>query len=261
MKHFVATAMGAIPRALRHRLGGGFVFLGEALQGLRGGSGWNAGAERRAIAGLQLAADAVIFDVGANRGDWSGMVLGVRPGATVHMFEPQPALVGRLRERFAAFPNALVHGVGLGELPGELTLHMYSDDHLASFHVREEQRFETPVQTKVPVDTVDSVMQRLGLAEIALLKIDVEGHELSVLKGGEAAFSGRHVGAIQFEFGAPNVNSGVMFRQIYNFLSGHGFLLFRIDVDGGLQPITEYRTQHESYSGVANYMAIRAEPN
>lgn len=256
MKQLAAAAMGAIPKKLRHRLGAGFVLLGEALQGLRGGSGWNVNAERRAISELQLAENAVIFDVGANRGEWAEMLWSVRPDAFVHMFEPQPALVEILRQRFASVPNAVVHGVGLGDHSGELNLYMYSDDHLASFHAREERRFETPVRTSVPVDTVDSVMQRLGLTGIDLLKIDVEGHELSVMKGCETAFSGRLIRAIQFEFGAPSINSGVMFRQIFDFLSGHSFSLFRIDIDGQLQPITEYRTQYESYSGVANYIAI-----
>ncbi|KCZ87157.1 FkbM family methyltransferase [Hyphomonas johnsonii] len=255
MKRLLVVAFGVMPRKVRHKLGANFVRTGEFLQALRGGSGWNVQSEKRAISKLGLPNDAIIFDVGANNGEWTALALEIKPSATVHLFEPQPALVRELENKFLQSDHVFIHGVGLGDMPGELKLYNYGDDHLASFHARQERSFETATETTVLVDTVDDVVSRLGIKEIHLLKMDVEGHEFSVLRGCESIFARRGVRSVQFEFGPSDVNSSVMFRALFELLVSHGFDISRIDIDGNLYKIGAYKPELESYSGVANYVA------
>ena len=80
--------------------------------------------------------------------------------------------------------------LALSDQPGEETLHLPLIGGRrfltrASLNRHEEPGQEGLETITIERDTVDRVVSRLGLDRLGLLKIDVEGHEFSVLKGGE----------------------------------------------------------------------------
>lgn len=116
-----------------------------------------------------------IIDVGANTGNHTVFFAGVL-GAPVHAFEPYgpsfdllgiSIFTNRLQQRVRA------HFAAVGEQDGKATLTAGPQTNLG--------------MTKCALDDGDTPMVRLDSAEIAgpvgLLKIDVEGHEIAVLKG------------------------------------------------------------------------------
>lgn len=118
------------------------------------------------------------LDVGANHGVYTYSL--VLCGAIIHAIEPNPVLAKRLRG--ACLPRVVVHQVAAGAALGEAELYVprgkrgRQDDPAGSLAQKtgEVDRF------KVSIITIDS----LNLESLAFIKIDVEGFEEEVLKGG-----------------------------------------------------------------------------
>ena len=86
-----------------------------------------------------------------------------------------------------------------------------------------------------------------------ILKMDVEGHELEVLRGAAELLESIHV--VQFEFGECNVSSRTYFQDFFHFFESKRFDLFRLSPHG-LIPIRNYREEDETFL-VTNYFARR----
>ncbi len=149
----------------------------------------------------------VVFDVGANTGDWSALVLKANKLAKIHAFEPQPALAAHIA---ATYPDIAVNNLAVGDLAGVLDLYDYAD-HPGSQHasllkgVIDTIHGGTPRVTKVPVITLDEYCGKHDVKRIDFLKIDVEGFELAVLRGAKEMLARGQIEAIQFEFNEMNV--------------------------------------------------------
>jgi FkbM family methyltransferase len=127
----------------------------------------------------------VFLDVGANIGIISLLVAarGAAGGVIVHSFEPEPRNAAELRRSIALNHlenRVIVHELGLGDRAGDVGLHVSGPTgegrHSILFARPGSQRI------RIPIDTADQVVARLGCAP-TMVKIDVEGAELLVLKG------------------------------------------------------------------------------
>jgi FkbM family methyltransferase len=146
--------------------------------GLRG---WQAPTTAALFASWELAKEGAFFDIGANIGLYALLHARFRPDAQTVAFEPTPDLLEAARF-LAALNGVVVHleGVAVSEATGEATLHLSSrsdssNSLLAGF--RESSR-----SLVVPTETLDHYVERTGVRP-AVVKIDVEGHEPSVLRG------------------------------------------------------------------------------
>lgn len=148
----------------------------------------------------------VLFDVGANVGQFAREARLESPGTTIHSFEPHPRSFEKLSQSPA---DNLMHRhcIALSDNPGEVVLHEYSAEgngsHINSLlpNARFPARFgfeSRPITVRS--STLDDFCADHGVAGIDLLKIDVEGAELSVLKGGAAMLAGGGIRAVYFEF-------------------------------------------------------------
>lgn len=234
-----------------------FFEIGTAImQGKGSGTGWDEGAETNAALSV-VKPGAIVFDVGANLGWWSKALLAEMNGAVrVFMFEPQPFLQEDLaplvEQGCTLVPKAV------GSRPGVLPLYLPEPKAgNASLHPRRDTYFEHQAFTTidVPVITLDDFASENGIDHIDLVKIDVEGHEMDVLKGAEALISARKVKAIAFEFGSANINSRTFFRDFWDFFAAHDFALKRILPGGRLAEIPRYYEDLEHFRGVSNYLA------
>jgi FkbM family methyltransferase len=127
-------------------------------------------------------ADRVAVDVGASGGVYTHVLS--RLAREVHAFEPNPVSSAAIRRRV---PKAVVYEFALSDRTGDAYLRVpvvggvaYSgwgtceaSNRFSSLQVGEVQRL--PVRTR----TLDS----FGLRNVGFMKIDVEGHELAVLRG------------------------------------------------------------------------------
>jgi FkbM family methyltransferase len=126
-----------------------------------------------------------VFDVGANIGEYT-YVLGKAVGPeNVYAIEPLPQLCSRLR---TLFPKAHVLKMALSDAAGTLTLKTPIIKGSPLWTRSTLERFIDDGETgavleEVPVMPLDLLCEQLRVRDIALIKIDVEGHEKRVLLG------------------------------------------------------------------------------
>ncbi len=61
-----------------------------------------------------------------------------------------------------------------------------------------------------------------------MLKVDTEGHELSVLRGFGDLLSAEVIDCIQFEYGGTTLDAHTTLRELYQFLVSRGFVIGRL---------------------------------
>ena len=89
------------------------------------------------------------------------------------------------------------------------------------------QRLDLGVRERieVPVRTLDGVLAEDPSVEpIDLLKIDVQGNELKVLRGAEQSLQRTRLIWIEVSF-RPLYEGSAVFSEVYDFLYAHGFYL------------------------------------
>ena len=137
----------------------------------------------------------VMFDVGAHAGDTAAELLAIFPNGKVQAFEPSPLTFPKLKQRWGGHAQVVCHNAAVGAAAGELPFEVRADDSYLSRLATEE----SANTVRVPVTTVDSEAQRLGVDRIALLKSDTEGHELNVLQGAQRMLSEGRIHALIIE--------------------------------------------------------------
>jgi FkbM family methyltransferase len=208
-----------------------------------------------------IAGAPVLFDVGANKGEFSKRIMEVFQGRDfqLHVFEPSQKTFAMLKEVLPASPSVHLINQGLGEKPEKVELFYDREGSgLASVYPRDlsYHQINFSDHETIQLTTLDLFCEINSITIIDFLKLDVEGHELAVLKGGKNMFEAGKVKMVQFEFGGCNIDSRTFFRDYFNFFK-KDFSLFRILSDG-LQPIPVYSERLEVFLS-ANYLAIRRD--
>ena len=202
--------------------------------------------------------DIVIFDVGANRGQYLEMLHQVLKGNfKVHCFEPQQDAFQFLKETAARFGNVVLENMGLGSSPGELSLYKnVAASEYGSVYPAKYLQYNVVLnqEEKIRINTIDNYCEKHHIGKIDLLKIDVEGHELEVLKGASNMIGNRKVPYIQFEFGLAAIESRIFLKDFVTLLNEYS--IFRI-LPNGLELI-QYTEYHELFL-TTNYLACLKE--
>ncbi len=113
---------------------------------------------------------------------------------------------------------------------------------------------EVSAAERVEVRTLDDFCAEQGVERIDFLKLDVEGHELAVLRGAQRMLGAGAVSMIQFEFGPANIYSRTFFYDFWTLLSS-AYDIHRV-VPKGLAHIAYYGEQREIFL-TTNYLAVR----
>jgi len=198
-----------------------------------------------------------VLDVGANVGNYAAEVLNItNRNARIDCFEPSAAAYAQLTTRFAGVPNVTTHHFGIGDK--EASIPLYSDapgSPLSSTFPRQLGYIGVSMerQETVRLRRLDMVCAELGIDGIDLLKLDVEGAELSALLGAGELLESGAIRTIQFEFGGCNIDSRTFFRDFWELLIPK-YRMFRIVYDG-LAPINRYAEQLEQFV-TTNYVAV-----
>jgi len=209
--------------------------------------------------GSQLPRSSVLFDVGANAGEYSCLLAEHFPEAAIYSFEPSPRTYAILKNRVAHLQRVQTFCCGLSSSDSEARLYSNAEGSgLASMHKRRLAHFGIAFDQSEPVTmtTVDGFSDEQSIGRIDFLKIDVEGHELEVLKGAEKRLAADRISAIQFEFGGCNIDSRTFFQDFYYLLSER-YYLCRI-LQEGLYRIDQYRETDEVFV-TTNYLALHKQ--
>jgi FkbM family methyltransferase len=215
------------------------------------------GALRYVESCLRAEPKVTMFDVGANVGQYAASVLD-RWGERVALwcFEPSPSTFRMLGERLREHPQVTLENLGLSDKDGTLTLHTLGEgSKVASLYERRTEQWNLDKTEQIRVRTLDGYCAENRIDSIGYLKLDVEGHELSVLQGARGMLAAGAIRFIQFEFSAACIDARVFFRDYWELLS-KDYAIYRVIVHG-LAPVVEYDETLEVFKRATNYLAER----
>jgi FkbM family methyltransferase len=196
----------------------------------------------------------VVFDVGANAGQTARAALAAFPGAHIFSFEPHPKVFAELKANIRD-KRATLNDLALGAEAGEVMLYEYGDKGGGASlrnslvpNARSALQFGyTSKPISVRCTTLDQFCIDRGIAHIGLLKIDVEGFELSVLKGAHDMLRRGQIGFIYLEYNdlypAPNASGGSLL-ELSDYLREFGYRF--------ITNYTDFLSQGNSFFVVAN---------
>src|SRR5258708_38396528 len=184
-------------------------------------------------------------------------IVNVRVGRSgkVYCFEPHPQVAAELRHNVALWSygqSCSIWQTAVGESsgPGSLFVPEYFSNNYGISSV--SPRAEVGANIEIPIEIValDDVIPKS--ITLAVVKIDVEGHELSVLKGMQNILESRRVQYIVFEEIAP-------FPALTHvFLADQGYATYGIEykVDG----IRFMPSSQPTTNDIPVYLATREPP-
>jgi FkbM family methyltransferase len=187
-----------------------------------------------AVAAFRKDADLVVLDVGANQGDWTAAVLGARPDAAVYCFEIVPTTRAVLRDRFRPQANVHICEFGLSSTSREVEVYRNGPMDVMATINRPATGAAEAATVRCVVKAGDGAVAELALARIDLLKIDVEGHEVDVLRGFGKTLDSEPLrpAVIQFEYGWTFIPAQSTLQQVYQLLAPKGYAIGRLYPDG-----------------------------
>lgn len=174
----------------------------------------------------------MIFDVGCNQGFVAEKYLHEWPAAVLHCFEPLPDVAEVARSRFANYLQANVHNLALCDHNGTISFNRTAASDSSSLlrpnrdslPVSYQAVLATAAVIEVPCATLDEFCTTRGIERIDLLKLDVQGAELSALKGAADLLKRRAIAVIFSEvYFLPFYDQQPLFEDIAAYLQAYGY--------------------------------------
>lgn len=165
----------------------------------------------------------VILDVGAHMGQSALYYTKMLKDPQIFSFEPVKDTYKQLCENVKTHPDIQCLNYALGEenATAEIKLQHWSGTNTL---VKEHNAtFKTEPSETVEVARLDDVIDDLGIKNIDLLKIDVEGYEMQVLKGAQNLFAEGRIKYVVSEVGFNSLKNKTEFGRVYDFLKGYNF--------------------------------------
>jgi FkbM family methyltransferase len=200
------------------------------------------------------------LDVGAHTGEWTADVLTAMPHSRVVCFEIVPDLASALRERLGEDGRVTIVDRGLSSTDGQVfvTFNRTAPSTSAIVPRASSEWFVSAEleQVRAEIESGDNAVHRLGVTEVGILKIDVEGHEIEVLEGFRQTLqSSAAPRLIQFEYGETYLPVRHTLKEAYDLLGDCGYSIGRVYPRGvGFKP---YELKDDHFR-MGNYIAAKA---
>ena len=173
-----------------------------------------------------------IVDVGANVGHWSAAMLAAARQAgrldnlDLHAFEPSAYTFALLEETLKDQP-ARLRRCAVGDHTGSATLYV-TGAGAGTNSLHKPGNLGVHATEEVPVITLAAYANDAGLNDITLVKIDTEGHDLSVLRGARKLFAEQRIAVVQFEYNYRWIFARSFLLDAFGLLSQFGYHLGKL---------------------------------
>lgn len=167
------------------------------------------------------AAPRLVLDGGASTGVWTRQCLSVFPEASYLLIDPLEENVAPLSQ-LAANPRVQYWRGVLASSAGEIPFHLHGDQSspLAS-------QFSQDPATLVPARTLDSFLGNELDAPPDLIKLDVQGYELEILKGAEECLRSTEFLLLELSY-RQIYEGGPLAHEVIAYLGERGFRIYDI---------------------------------
>lgn len=204
--------------------------------------------------------NAIVFDVGANVGDWTRAVIAkareLGTGVCVHTFEPCrdtcDTLTRNLRQDVAS-GCALVNNIAMSSAAGPRRFYSFGANaginSLYPTSGAQEQSIED-----VDTETIDAYCSRQGVPRVHLIKVDTEGHDIEVLYGAREMIEAKRVDVIQFEYNFRWISARHYLKDAFDYFVPLGYSIGKV-TPLGIEFYPEWSPELESFRE-ANFIAV-----
>ena len=200
----------------------------------------------------------IVFDVGANCGDWSRKCLENNPDVQIHAFEAASDNFRKLKSAKLG-ANVIVNNVAVSDECGSIELNIFGDESpFNSISVSGETHVGTPKsQETIRSMTIDQYAYEKSIESLDYVKIDVEGAEMRVLIGMKNLLASSKIDVIQLEHGRFSIYSRTLIMDYFDLLCRHGFEMYKI-THQNLIPFPKYVSDLESFNH-QNWLCVRRD--
>lgn len=161
-----------------------------------------------------------ILDVGASSGIWTRKSLPVFPAAKYYCIEPLREHSSELKSLTTEVPNVSFRQCLLGSTAGQATINADGDgSSVLNGH------WDNPYGEvrRAEMTTIDRLVEEKWMPTPSLIKLDVQGYELEVLKGGPRALESAtavicETSFFAFQSGMPIVDEVIAFMRRHEFV-------------------------------------------
>ena len=202
----------------------------------------------------------IVFDIGANVGEYSSMLLDNSKKAGVelelHLFEPTQSCFETISKKFESKKNIILNNFGVSD--SNTTAEIFYDEEqsgLASLYQRNLDSYNIQLNhsENISLKRMDEYIISNNIQHIDFIKIDIEGHELNAFNGFGSYLNSDFVDYIQFEYGGANLDSHSSLMEIYKFFEERGFSIAKM-MPNGLE-VRKYTPFMDNFV-YSNYVAI-----
>lgn len=129
-----------------------------------------------------------IIDIGSNKGQFILLIEKIYPNKNIYSFEPIKEMIDKQKKFFAYKNNIIFHNVALGSSTTLkeflITARMDSSSFLKIVSDKNKSKNYDIVENRnIQINTLDNLLINEKISHPVLIKIDVQGYELEVLRG------------------------------------------------------------------------------
>jgi FkbM family methyltransferase len=203
----------------------------------------------------------VVFDVGANVGDWSEpllrylMRLQDSTPCDLHMFEPVPDTRATLQERLVKTdkgPALHFHQAALSSSKGSEQMYLLGASGINSIH--SDVAAEKASAITIVKDTASDFCAANAIQNIHLFKCDTEGHDMEVIQGALPLLKSGRINVLQFEYNHRWIYSRHYLKDAFDAIKDLPYRVGKIQSDH-IELYSEWHPELERFFE-ANFVLI-----
>lgn len=171
-----------------------------------------------------------IIDVGANQGQFALAASESYPQSFIYSFEPVPHVFRRLQNNTKRNTRIRHFPFGLGDEDGDINFFENQYSHASSALPLSKVQSElfsntnSVTATTIAIRKLDTIIDEIEIRSPLLLKLDVQGYEVDVLRGGKGFL--KHVDYLLVEVSfVPMYEGELLFDEMHSFIKENGFEL------------------------------------
>ncbi|WP_413441554.1 FkbM family methyltransferase [Synechococcus sp. MIT S1220] len=207
----------------------------------------------------------VLFDVGANQGQWSTMAAQHHSQIDLHLFEPNYKLESKLKNNATQFmnnadsrSNCVINMMGISSRKQAELFVSNQSSEMATTNRDSGLLYGDHEHFEIKTSRGDDYCQSNHISKIDYLKLDTEGTEFESLESFGTILKEDKISFIQFEYGKPNYYTRSGLHQYFSCLDEH-YTLHKI-LPEGITNALEYSSNIEDFQW-ANYLAVHRRQN
>ena len=169
-----------------------------------------------------------IIDIGANEGQFVNNISRILPGRKIYSFEPIKHCYNQLLKKTSQH-NVTAYNYAVGDVNTDAEINI-SGNYVSSsllkmedLHIAMYPKSEYVKKEQIRVVRLDDILKDEGLKDNILIKIDVQGFEEQVLKGGRNTIDKAHAVIIEIAL-KPLYENQWRFDDVYQYFIGKGFI-------------------------------------